>query len=76
MISKPISQVIEIPDASLNERLIPANDNHERSALSRENFEAESILAPRDFIEPSKSPLVVAGILFLLAELLFAAFSL
>jgi len=74
MISKPISQVIEIPDASLNERLVPANDNHEWSALSRENFEAESILAPRDYIKPSKSPLIVAVVFFaLLAAFLFFA---
>jgi hypothetical protein len=76
MISKPCSQIIDIPDAALNERLIPANDNREWSALSRENFEAESILAPHDFVKPSKSPLVVAAVFFVLAALLFVAFSL
>jgi hypothetical protein len=44
--------------------------------LSRENFEAKSILAPRDFIKLSKAPLVVAAVFFLLAAFLFAAFSL
>ena len=29
MISKPLSQIIEIPDASLNEKLVAANDNGE-----------------------------------------------
>ena len=47
MIFKPLSQIIEIPDTSLNEKLVPANDNHEPTAMSRENLEAASILAPR-----------------------------
>ena len=66
MISKPLSQIIEIPDTSLNETFIPANDNHVPSALSRENFEAGSILARRDFIEPSKAPLVITAVFCLL----------
>jgi hypothetical protein len=66
MISKPLDQIIEIPDPSLNEKLVPANDNHEPTALSRENAEAGSILAPRDYIEPSKRPLVVTAVLCLL----------
>jgi hypothetical protein len=68
MISKPFGQIVEIPDASLNDRLVPANDNHEPSALSRENFEAGSILARDDIIKPSKSPLaVVAASVFFLS---------
>jgi hypothetical protein len=66
MISKPLSQIIEIPDTSLNEKLVPANDNHEPTALSRENFEAWSILAPRDYTRPSKSPLVITTLFCLL----------
>jgi hypothetical protein len=78
MISKPSGQIVEIPDASLNDRLVPANDNHEPSALSRENFEAGSILARRDVIKPSKSPLVAAAVsvfFLLLAASLFAAWN-
>jgi hypothetical protein len=68
MISKPFGQIVEIPDASLNDRLVPANDNHEPSALSRENFEAGSILARDNIIKPSKSPLaVVAASVFFLS---------
>jgi hypothetical protein len=62
----PLSQIIEIPEVSLNEKLIPANDNHEPTALSLENFEAGSILAPRDYIKPSRSPLVIITALFCL----------
>ncbi len=65
MISKPLSQIIEIPDASLNEKLVAANDNEEPTALSREHLEAESILA-RDDIEPSRSPFFIALVLCLL----------
>jgi hypothetical protein len=66
MISKPLSQIIEIPDASLNEKLVAANDNAEPTALSREHLEAESILAPREDITPRRSPLVNAVALCLL----------
>jgi hypothetical protein len=66
MISKPLSHIIEIPDTSLNEKLIPANDNHEPTALSREYFEAGSILAPREYVKPSKGPLVIIGVFCLL----------
>jgi hypothetical protein len=65
--STPLSQVIEIPDMLLNEKLIPANDNHEPTVLSRENFEAASILAPRDYPEPSKSPLIIPALICLTA---------
>ena len=76
MISKPLSQIIEIPDMSLNERLVPANDNHEPRALSREKLEAESILAPRNYIKPSKSPLVITAVfVLLLAAFVFAAWT-
>lgn len=76
MISKPLSAIIEIPDASLNEELVPANDNHEPSALSRENFEAASILAAGDPVSPSKSPLILASLVCLLfAALLFATWN-
>ena len=61
----PLSQIIEIPDVSLNEKLIPANDNHEQTALSAENCEAGSILAPRAFTKPSRSSLVIAAGFFL-----------
>jgi hypothetical protein len=64
--STPVSQIIEIPDVSLNEKLIPANDNHEPSALSIENLEAGSILAPRDYTKPGRSPLVVTALLCLI----------
>ena len=63
--STPVSQIIAIPDASLNEKLIPANDNHEPSTLSIENLEAGSILAPRDYTEPGRSPLVITALLCL-----------
>jgi hypothetical protein len=63
--STPVSQIIEIPDVSLNEKLIPANDNCEPSALSIENLKAESILAPRDYTKPDRSPLVIIALLCL-----------
>ena len=62
MIPKSLSQIIEIPDASLNEKLVAANDNEEPTALSREHLEAESILAGND-IEPSRSPFFIAAVL-------------
>jgi hypothetical protein len=62
----PLSQIIEISDVSLNEKLIPANDNHEPTALSRENLEAASILAPRDYIKPSGSPLIITAVICLI----------
>ena len=62
----PRSLILGIPDASLNAKLVPANDNHQPSALSRENFEAESILAPRDDPEPSRGPLAVAAMVFII----------
>lgn len=68
MMSNPLSQIIEIPDASLNEKLVAANDNEEPTALSREHFEAESILA-RDDIEPNRSPFFLAAVLCLLLGL-------
>jgi hypothetical protein len=68
MNSVPLSQIIEIPDGTLNEKLIPANDNHEPTALSIENLEAGSILAPRDDAGPSGS-LLVMTVLFLLIAL-------
>ena len=71
MISNPLSQIIEIPDTSLSERLIPANDNHEQTALSRENLEAESVLAPRDVIRPGNGPLLIAAGFCFLAAVLF-----
>jgi len=68
MISNPFSQIIEIPDASLNEKLVAANDNEEPTALSREHLEAESILA-RGEIEPSRSPFFLVAVLCLLLGL-------
>jgi len=65
--STPVSQIIEIPDVSLNEKLIPANDNHEPTALSIENLEAGSILAPRNYNRPSRSPLLITAAFCLIA---------
>jgi hypothetical protein len=76
MISNPLSQIIEIPDTLLNEKLVPANDNHEPTALSRENFEAGSILAPRDYTRPGKGPLVITTLFCLLLAALVSAFAL
>ena len=76
MISKPLSEIVEIPGPSLNDQLVPANDNHELTALSRENLEAESILAPREYTGPGISPLVVSGgfCLIISMALIFLAF--
>ncbi len=68
MMSNPLSQIIEIPDALLNEKLVAANDNEEPTALSREHLEAESVLA-RDDVEPSRSPFFIAALLCLLLSL-------
>ena len=74
MISKPLGEIIEIPDASLNEKLVPANDNHDLSVLSRESLEAGSILAPREPASPNRFPLIITGLFcVLLGILLFAA---
>ena len=63
--SMQLSQIIEIPGVSLNEKFISANDNHEPTALSMENFEAGSILAPRHYAKPGRSPLVITAAIFL-----------
>jgi hypothetical protein len=54
MNSIPFGQIIEIPDVALNKKLIPANDYREPTALSKENFEAGSILVPRAYAKPGK----------------------
>jgi hypothetical protein len=69
--SVPLGQTIGIPDASLNEKLIPANDNFKPTALSMENFEAESILAPRIYSRPSISPLVIIAAFSFIALAVF-----
>jgi hypothetical protein len=71
MISKPLSQIIEIPDESLNQKLVAANDNEEPTALSREHIEAESILSLREEIKPGRSPLLIAVVFFFLVGLYF-----
>jgi hypothetical protein len=53
--SEALSQVVEIPDPALNEKLVPMNDNYRLTSLSRENFEAGSILAQRNYTKPHKS---------------------
>jgi hypothetical protein len=68
MISKPLSQIVEIPDASLNEKLVAVNDNEELTALSREHLEAESVLG-RDDIEPGRSAAFIAAVLCVLMGL-------
>jgi hypothetical protein len=61
--SMQLTQIIEIPEVSLNEKLIPANDNHAPTALSMENFEAGSILAPRHYARSSRSPLIITAVI-------------
>ena len=48
------SQIFEIPDPELNEKLVPANDNYQLIAPTMESLEAQSILAPRDYIRPGR----------------------
>ena len=64
--SEPLSRVVEIPDPALNEKLVPMNDNSDPTSLSRENFEAGSILSRLDHIEPRKGsqigPIVVVAL--------------
>ena len=73
--SKSLIQVIEIPDAKLNEKLIPANDNYKLTNLSVENFEADSILAQRDYTKPSRrnqiSLIVSIGVCLLVTAIAF-----
>jgi hypothetical protein len=69
MISKPLSQIIEIPDASLNEKFVAVNDNERPTALSRECFEAESVLATSEDIKSSRKPFLIAVIFLLLVGL-------
>ena len=40
-------QIVQIPDQTLNEKLVPANDNYGLMFSSVELLEAESVLAPR-----------------------------
>lgn len=47
------SRIVEIPDALLNEKLIPANDNYQLTSKSMKSYEAGSILS-RDYTKPSK----------------------
>jgi hypothetical protein len=64
--SENLSRVVEIPDPALNEKLVPMNDNAEPTSLSREYFEARSILSQLDVIEPRKGsqigPIVVVAL--------------
>jgi hypothetical protein len=62
-----LRQITGIPDVSLNEKLIPANDSYQPSVLSIENLEAGSILAPRDYAKPSLSPIIIAAVFGLIA---------
>jgi hypothetical protein len=66
--SEPLSRVVEIPDLALNEKLVPMNDNSEPTSLSREYFEAGSILSQIDYIEPRKGswigPIIVVALCF------------
>jgi hypothetical protein len=48
------SQIFEIPDPELNERLMPANDNYQLMTPTMESLEAQSILAPRDYTRPGR----------------------
>jgi hypothetical protein len=50
--AEPLSQVIEIPDPALSEKLVPTNDNYKLTTMSREHLEAASVLAQRDYVEP------------------------
>ncbi len=74
--SEPLSQVIEIPDPALNEKLIPMNDNSRLTMMSREYLQAGSILARRDFIEPRNGiglSIIITGSLCFLALATFVA---
>jgi hypothetical protein len=48
------SQIFEIPDPELNEKLVPANDNYQLISPTMESLEAQSILAPRDYTGPGR----------------------
>lgn len=75
--SEPLSQVIEIPDAALNEKLVPMNDNSKLTMMSRENLQAASILARRDFIEPRSRigmSVIIVGSFCLAALAMLVAF--
>jgi hypothetical protein len=48
------SQIVEIPDQELNDKLIPANDNYQQTSQSVESFEEGSILSQRDYTQPIK----------------------
>ena len=52
--SSPLCQIIEIPDQSLNEKLVPANDNYSLITPSMESFEEGSVLSQRDYTKPSR----------------------
>ena len=73
MICNPLGQIVEIPDTSLSEKLVPANDNHEQTALSRENLEAESILTRPDGIQLGNGPLLIVAAFFLVGACLVGA---
>lgn len=48
------SQIFEIPDPELNEKLMPANDNYQLITPTMESLEAQSVLAPRDYARPGR----------------------
>jgi hypothetical protein len=68
--SEPLSRVVEIPDPALNEKLVPMNDNSEPTSLSREYFEAGSIVSQLDYIEPRKG--IRSGLIVVVALCLAA----
>lgn len=74
MISKPLSQIIEIPNESLNQKLVAANDNLELTALSRDHIEAESVLTSRGDVTQGRSPILIALVLSFLVGLYVLGF--
>ena len=72
MTAEPLCKIIEIPDSSLNEALVPANDNHELITLGRERLEAESVLAAHDYARSDISPSLLIAALCLVALAAFA----
>jgi hypothetical protein len=70
------SQIVQIPDQALNDKLIPANDNYQLTSQSMA-FEAESVLAQLDYAEPTTRShlglIVVCGIAAIVLILVFVA---
>ena len=69
------SQIVEIPDQELNDKLIPANDNYRQTPQGVDSFEEGSVLSQRDFTQSARRShsglLIACGIAALVLVIVF-----